>query len=101
MQLPAFAQTRPFIRRETGVIENHPGAIVVSNQLKLHDGIDARLPAPRAPRLDEPDARGKLDVPAGVRARVLACEDTATLDRWLVIAATATAAEAFISAVER
>jgi hypothetical protein len=45
-------------------------------------------------------ARG-LDVTAGARARVLACEDTATLDRWLALAATATAAEAFAIAIER
>jgi hypothetical protein len=39
-------------------------------------------------------ARG-LDVPQEARARVLACSDRASLQRWLTLAATATSADAF------
>jgi hypothetical protein len=46
------------------------------------------------------EARG-LAVPEAVRARLLACEDPAALERWLVAAATATRGEAFVEAVER
>jgi hypothetical protein len=43
-------------------------------------------------------ARG-LDVPEGVRARVLATGDIATLERWLALAATAPSVEAFARAI--
>lgn len=42
-------------------------------------------------------ARG-LDVPEAVRARIAACEDSAQLDRWLSLAATAPSADAFTRA---
>ncbi|WP_438015189.1 Uma2 family endonuclease [Sorangium sp. So ce315] len=45
-------------------------------------------------------ARG-LAVPEAVRARVLACEQPAALERWLTSAATAASAEAFAAAVDR
>jgi Uma2 family endonuclease len=43
-------------------------------------------------------ARG-LDMPEHIRARILACPDLATLDRWIALAVTARSAEAFASAL--